>query len=358
MSLAQFLELQQAMAARSAEQVSTTPVALIDERLGPCRLGPDDVFTVTLTSPQATILPFPARIDGEGFIDLPVAGRVKVAGLSPADAERLIKDAYVPEVYGDVAVNIQLAGAETTGVFVHGAVTLPGLIQLRHCERDLLHAVSAAGGATIDSSIEATLSRARRPAEVVTFDLTDPVQLQDALALAPLEDGDIIEVRPREPNTVFVGGLVLRPAPQVYPHGASVNVLQALASAQGLRTDVTPEEATLIRRMADGTDAMVKLNLDAIARGEAPNMMLEPGDILWVPPTAKTRVQDFINRNFFMRAGVSVTYNVTGIEFLNRHSQQSQGLGSGGGGLQDSFDPLGFLNRNAALQTIVNRPLP
>jgi hypothetical protein len=136
-----------------------------------------------------------------------------------------------------------------------------------------------------------------------------------------------------------------------------VTVLQAIAGAQGLRTDVTPEEGTLVRRMPDGKDAMVKLDLQAIARGEAPNIELESGDILWVPPTAKTRIQDFINRNLFLRAGVSVTYNVTGIEFLNRQEQQSRAFG-GGGDLQDAFDPLGFLNRNAALQTLVNRPLP
>jgi hypothetical protein len=190
---------------------------------------------------------------------------------------------------------------------------------------------------------------------MVTIDLTDPVSLKEALAMAPLEDGDIITVHSRTPNMVFVGGLVQRSAPQQYPPGTGVTVLQAIAGAQGLRTDVTPTEGTLIRRMADGRDVMVKLPLDQIWRGEAPNITLAAGDILWVPPTFKTRVQDWANRNLFLRAGVSVVYNVSGIEFLNRQDQQSRALG-GGGDLQDSFDPLGFLNRNAALQTLSNRP--
>lgn len=357
MSLPQFLDLQNSMQAVEEDDATGTPVEIVNQRLGPCPVGPNDVLTVTLTSPQATILPFPTRVDREGNVDLPVAGKVKVVGLTLEGVEKAIKEAYVPQVYGEAVVNVALLAAEPTRVLVVGAVTEPGFVQLRHCERDLLHAVVAAGGVSIDSSAEATLRPLRRPDEAVTVEITDPVQLREAMALAPLEDGDIIEVRPREPNTVFVGGLVLRPAPQVYPHGTRVSVLQAIAGAQGLRTDVTPDEATLIRRLPDGTDAMVELPITAIARGEAPNIMLEPGDILWVPPTAKTRVQDFINRNIFLRAGVSVTYNVSGIEFLNRQEQQSRAFG-GGDDLQDSFDPLGFLNRNAALQTLTNRPLP
>jgi hypothetical protein len=92
-----------------------------------------------------------------------------------------------------------------------------------------------------------------------------------------------------------------------------------------------------------------------MARGEDPNITLVAGDILWVPDTLGTRVQDFINRNIFMRAGVSVTYSVTGVEFLNR--RELQGAGVSGNDLEDSFDPLGFLGRDQLLQDINSRPL-
>ena len=75
-----------------------------------------------------------------------------------------------------------------------------------------------------------------------------------------------------------------------------------------------------------------------------------------MPETLETKVQDFINRNIFMRAGVSVTYNVSGVEFLNRRELQGEGVG-GSNSLESSFDPLGFLNQNQALQDLTSRPV-
>jgi hypothetical protein len=81
------------------------------------------------------------------------------------------------------------------------------------------------------------------------------------------------------------------------------------------------------------------------------------GDIVWVPETFSTRLMHFINTNIFFRAGVSVNYNVSGIEFMNRQDLQASGVGFNQN-LQDSFDPLGFLNRNALLSQLSSRPPP
>lgn len=154
---------------------------------------------------------------------------------------------------------------------------------------------------------------------------------------------------------IFVGGLVNRPAPQAFPQGTQRSILQALAAAGGLRTDVSPREGTLIHRRPDGQDVQVKLNLNRLAKGLDPNITLASGDILWVPDTIGTRIQEWVNRNIFLRAGASVTYNVSGIEFLNRHELQS---GRGGGSLEDSFDPFGFLTRGSLLQSVNTQTRP
>jgi protein involved in polysaccharide export with SLBB domain len=355
-SLRQFLEMQQC-AVPPPEEEPAAPAVEIDQQLGPYRVGPGDVLLITLTSTQANIIPpLQVRVDRDGNIDMPIIGSVSVGDLELEDVEDRLRQAFVPRVYSEAVAHVSLVGANTTNVLVVGAVTAPGLVQLRRTERNMLYAIVAAGGVTEDASGHAVLRRIRRPHETATFSLRDPVELKEALALEPLESGDIITVEAAVPNTVFVGGLVNRSSPQIYPPGAKITALQAIAGASGLRTDLTPTDGTLIRRMPDGRDVHVKLDLNRIARGEDPNVTLAAGDILWVPDTWETRVKDFVNRNIFFRAGVSVNYNVTGVEFMNR--RELQGQGAGNQNLQDQFDPLGFLNRNTALNTLTSRPPP
>jgi protein involved in polysaccharide export with SLBB domain len=361
-SLQEFIAMQQAEplspATTQPAPLQEQEVSLLDHELGPYTVGAGDVLTVVVSGlDQAASLPsLQVRVDRNGEIQLPQAGALKVAGLELEDVEDMIHDAYVPKYLRDAVVNVTVVSPETTNVLVTGAVTLPGLVKLRRTERNALYALIMAGGFTELASGEMTLRRIRRPGEEVTLNLTEPEQLRAALALAPLEHGDIIRVRAATPNTVFVGGLVMAPHPQSYPPGTQVNVLQAIAAAGGLRTDVTPREGTLIRRVS-GRDVQVKLDLDRISSGRDPNLVLASGDVLWVPDTIETRIQDWMNRNLFIRAGASATYglnyNMPGVDFLNTAARQSQIGGTGSGGnLQDSFDPFGFLLRNQALQNL------
>lgn len=333
MSLDAFLDLQSRVEQQAVPEPGPEPAnlqALLDTQLGPFRVGPGDVLQVTLTGADPTPV-FPTvqvRVDREGQIELPVVGAIPVANLELEDVEDAVRAVCVPHLVRDGVVHVALVSEATTDVLVVGAVTLPSLVPLRRTERDMLHAIVSAGGVSEIASGDATLQRIRRPGEEVTLNLYDPRGVQAALDLDPLEDGDIVTVHSAMPNTIFVGGLVNAPAPQVYAPGVPLTVLQALAAAQGLRTDVRPREATLIRRMPDGTDAHVKLDLLRVTSGQDPNIRLAAGDILWVPETVDTMIEDWINRNVVLRASANVTYNVTGIEYMNRRSQQNATAGA------------------------------
>lgn len=357
-SLSQFLAMEQGNAATAAAAIEGAPQGNIDlsQHMGPYKVGPGDVLQVTLTRADQTALfpPVLARIDRKGEVDMPVVGAVKVSEMELEDVEDAIRNAFVPNVLTECVVHIDLATADTTNVLVIGAVGQPGLIPLRRTERNMLFAIVGAGGVSSLASGKATLRRIRNPNHVETVTLTDPVELNKALALDPLQAGDIVYVDAAQPSTVYVGGLVSRSGAQSTPTGVNLSVLQAIAGAGGLRTDVTPTEGTLVRRLPSGRDVQIKLDMQRIVTGRDPNIMLQPGDILWVPDTLGTRIEAFINQNLFFRAGMSVNYNVSGQEYLNRNQQ-------GGGSqnnLQDSFDPFGFLNQNNALQGISNQTRP
>ncbi|MFA5863806.1 MAG: polysaccharide biosynthesis/export family protein [Phycisphaerae bacterium] len=330
--------------------------AKIERSLGPYRVGVSDVLSITLITAleQATLSPpILVRVDRNGEITLPLVGNIKLAGLELQDVDMAIRKAYIPKIYRDLAVYVDVPRPQTTNVLVTGAVATPGLIPLRRSERDLLHAIVGAGGASDLASGNVTLKRIRG-SEEVSLNIYNPQDLKTALSIAPLENGDIITVQAATPNIVFVGGLVNAPRSQSYPPGAQLTVLQALAASGGLRTDIFPHEGTLIRRMPDGRDVHVKLNLDRIQNGKDANIALAAGDILWVPYTWDTRAEDWISRNIYIRAGASVNYNVSGVEYMNRQAKQSGG--SSNQNQQNSFDPFGFLNQGSAISNLVARP--
>ena len=317
----------------------------------PYRVGPGDVLQVSLLGLNETGQPVITRlrVDKNGMIRLPIAGELNVTDMEIDDLEQAIVRKYVPSVVTSLTAHAELANYTSTDVVVVGAAVRPGIISLRRTERDLLHAVAAAGGLTNVASGMVKLQRIKEPDKSVQLNLLDPVQLAAAMSISPLEPGDIVTIEAAPSNTIFVGGLVMVPGPKIFAPGVNVTLMQALASAGGPRTDVAPPEATLIRHRPDGTDVQVKVDLKKLQMGEEPNVMLAAGDILWVPETAGTRTLDFINNNFFLRFGATASYNVVGnaqgIEFLNRREMQSSGFGGGNNGttLQNQIDPLGFL---------------
>ncbi len=313
MSLNEFLAMQQSVATAAAEeakQAGPINAALINQKLGPYRIGAGDVLGVVVTpaDQQVPVPPLQARVGTDGAIDLPMAGHIKVDGMTLSEAEAAIQNAYVPKYHRQASVFVQLAEAAPTDVLVVGAVVTPGLVGLRRTERNLLFAMARAGGASQLASGLVSLQRLREPGSQTTLNLRDPKGMEEALAAKPLESGDIVTVHAAEPNMVFVGGLVNVPAPQTYPPGTHVTVLQALTAAGGLREDLLPAEATLIRRV-NGKDVHVKLDLDRLSKGKEENLALAPGDILWVPHTAGTRIHDFINRTVYLRVGATAGYS-------------------------------------------------
>ena len=371
-SLQQFMAIQEKGSAATTQPAQEPTLTdeertVLDRELGSYRLGPGDELNVTVSAPEAETAPtaLVVHVNKNGEIRLPKVGVIKLGGLDLEDAESQVLDALIQkQIYDDkdkVVVHIGVASPDTTNVLVVGAAGAPGLVRLRRTERNLLNAVVAAGGMAQSSSGEVTLKRLRKPEESVTLNLQDPRQLRASLALGPLENGDILQVHAAKPNTVFVGGLVNAPGPQPYPAGTDVTVLQAIAAASGLRTDLTPREATLLRRI-NGQDYHVKLNLDRITTAKDPNITLAAGDVLWVPFTAETRVQDWINKNIFVRIGANATYganyNMTGEDYLNNAARQRAQLYSNrgsGGSLQDTIDPFGFLQRTQTLNALQGR---
>lgn len=347
-SFSEFMQLQEQFKeehiAPPSEEILAERRGVIEERLGEYRVGPGDELVVTPTAPIGSdLITVQVLVDRDGRIDLPYVGKISVSGMELEDVEVAVKNAYVPEIIKDLTIHVSLAAPQQTEVLVTGAVSQPGLVPLQRDQLDVLHAVAVAGGINPAATGKVTVKRLRDPTESMTLDLSNPSNIAVALSQPSLQVGDIVVVEGAPPSQIYVGGLVNAPRPIVVPPSSELSILHALAAAGGLRTDVFPKEATLIRRMPDGRDIQVKLDLDRMTTGRDPNIALAAGDILWVPDTLATRVQDWINRNVFIRVGgtATVNYNVRGVEYLNRTPNVRGNVDDQN--LMDQFDPFGFL---------------
>lgn len=80
-------------------------------------------------------------IDSEGYIVFPVLGKIKLAGLTTAQAAQVLTEAIKPQV-ADASVNLRLMNFKVT---VQGEVTRPGTFTIESERVTLLQALSMAG---------------------------------------------------------------------------------------------------------------------------------------------------------------------------------------------------------------------
>ncbi|KRE12738.1 hypothetical protein ASE66_19760 [Bosea sp. Root483D1] len=90
-------------------------------------------------------------LDGSGAVNMPLAGRIRIAGLSAPEAEARIRSALMDGYLRDAVVSLRVA--ELKPVYIMGEVRSPGTYPFRH-GLNVLAAVALAGGYRVgDESI-------------------------------------------------------------------------------------------------------------------------------------------------------------------------------------------------------------
>lgn len=138
------------------------------------------------------------RVSPEGFVDYPLCGRVKVVGLSPAEAGEALtaclKNGYVRRPQ----VSVLVKEFNSKKVFVFGEVGKPGAFPYEE-GMTIIHAMSQAGGLSRTAAKNSVnVTRVVNGREVRT-----PVRVEDIVngreKNYPLQPGDIIFV----PETIL-----------------------------------------------------------------------------------------------------------------------------------------------------------
>jgi len=216
------------------------------------------------------------RISTDGSLQLPLIGEVKLAGLTVTEAEvKISHELDLAGMYRNPAVTLSVTeGPNASATMVgemHGTIPLIG-------SRRLLEVLSAAGGLPNTASHVITINRPGVPEPIVVDLGSDP--LHSALANVPIFPGDTIVVA--RIGVVYMVGEFKAPGVINLTPYAPLTLMQATALTGGLAFEAKPKDVRIIRTVGDKR-TVVKLDVDAVFYGKAPDPILQPNDIVFVP---------------------------------------------------------------------------
>ena len=230
---------------------------------------------------EASELDQTVQVDDQGNIRLPLGGVVPVKGLSSAMAADAVAAAYMRGhflLHPHVGVAIDKYATQNVTVF--GQVKAPGSYFVA-TPRTLVDVLALAGGLTEVADRNVTLQRATTGEYISFFVSNDSTELLKGNS-AMVYPGDRVAVG--RISLVYLIGDFNKPGG--YPGGPNdgqISMLQAEAFAGGLPPTAVPSRARLIRKRSDGSYLDMKFDLSAMQKGKVPDMMLENGDIVYVP---------------------------------------------------------------------------
>jgi polysaccharide export outer membrane protein len=257
-------------------------------------LGPDDQLEIS--GPELTDMPTkPVRIDGEGDIEVPLAGTVHVAGLTVQQTEQKLDEALSEYIrHPQVVVNVVEVRSQPVSVL--GAVNSPGVHQVQG-HKTVMEMLAAAGGIRQDAGYSIRITRELEwgciplpgshldasgkysVAEVNLRKIMDAKTPEENIQIFP---HDVISVPKAE--MVYVIGEVHRSGGFVLGEHKSISVLQALSLAEGLNTGADPRHAKILRLKPDADQREeLKVDVKDALNGKKPDFPLQGEDILFIP---------------------------------------------------------------------------
>ncbi len=281
----------------AAAAVPTTPAAPIN--LTSYVLGPEDQITVRVFAAD-DIPDKPVQIDNDGSVTLPMIGQVHAAGLTVEQLQANLVAAY-KKYFKDPQVTVQVNDFRSQPVSVAGNVTTPGVVQLRG-NRNLMEVIGQAGGLKADAGDSVLITRSLSEGPIpVSGAFTDPtgkysvahinirsiMSGKDPEANIQIKPHDVITV-PRA-RLIYVLGNVGRPGGYVMTENETMSLTQAIALAGGWDKMAALSSARILRADGGPTREQIPANVKKIMENKAPDLQLQPDDILYVP-NSMTRV--------------------------------------------------------------------
>lgn len=263
-------------------------------------IGPEDVLSIKVFDVKD--LDETVRVSNNGTISVPLLGRLVASGLTPHQLRKKLEKAYGKTYLQNPQVSVFVKQFHAQPISVIGAVEKPGMYQITG-PRTLIDAIAMAGGLSNQNAtppgktLYVTREGGFEHLHLVSgMEKVSPdklaINIQDLLYTRAtglnifIKPHDIIAVS--KASVIYVvGGGVRKPGGFALNNRDQVNVIQALAMAEGLAPDASKKRARIIHTNSDGSRVTTPINIAAILKEKAPDPNLEANDILYIPLSGK-----------------------------------------------------------------------
>jgi len=285
-----------AAASLRAQQAQPPPAA---EQRSVYRLGPLDVLAIrTPDTTEENATERTVRINPDGFINLPLIGRVLAAGLTVEELEQVLAH-NLKAYYKEPQVGVSVLEFRSQTASVLGMVNNPGVLQLQG-GKTLIDVISLAGGMKPEASSTIRITRKKERGPIPLPKVREDATGQ--FAIAEVNMRAIIEARSPELNIlvmpddiitvlaadlIYIVGEVNRPGTVVLSNQDSISVMQILAIAGGHTKAASLKKCWILRsKPGEPARTEIPLNISKIKDRKAEDVALLPNDILLVPGSA------------------------------------------------------------------------
>ncbi len=238
-------------------------------------------------------------ISEDGTITLPFLGKVRADGLTIDQLTHEITTRLKADYFVNPQVVLSVVDYRSKKVYILGEVKNPGSYGMEHENTSLIELISMAGGATEKRGKKAFVLRGAyediasggkinelvEKQEPIVADLQRLLERADLTANVQLRPDDVVYIPPRifvdiAQSKIYVMGHVNKPG--IYEFQDGITALNACLLAGGFARFAAPNRAT-VTRFENGKKTIIKIDLSDVRKGKEDDIILEPGDRVYVP---------------------------------------------------------------------------
>lgn len=264
---------------------------------GTYRLQQEDVIRIQIYN-EAQVN-FQVQIGKDGNISAAFVGTVRAEGKTTAELEKELAQVYEEKLrLRSPIVSVTIERFRELRVTVLGAVARPGTFSFRFGDT-LMTALGQSGGPVEGrSDLKRAMFRRGDSREYVPIDLDAMLYRGDTSQNYVMQDGDELIVPENRRNRVQVLGAV--PRPGIYPFTDGMRLSDAIALAGfEIPRQTKFSGTTVFREKVGSPDGYEFMRTDFVRfikkRDTSQNIVLEGGDIIWIPNTGAPNISELSN---------------------------------------------------------------